>query len=170
MRRFTKPPSGSIRDLISMPALLRFFTLQVKQLAVLYRALLHDSNITVLILHHRDCGLNPFSLQLLHVFAMNLGRFLVHGDHRPQRIAKPVMAVFWTVTTHGEMAHLSLAGIKMTVPHKVSRRIDRADAEFMAHPRLAILPEHHVAFTLGDDNHGAGTVAVKGAARAWRKF
>src|SRR5262245_18369905 len=138
------------------------FTLQVKQLAVLCRApLLHDSNITVLILHHRDCGLNSFSLQLLHVFAMNLGRLLDHGDHRPQRITKPVVAFFRTVTTHSEMAHGCLAGIKMTMPHEVARRIDRADAEFMAHPRLAVLPEHDVAFTLGDDNHGAGTVAMK---------
>src|SRR5262245_56617273 len=40
----------------------------------------------------------------------------------------------------------------------------------MAHPRLAVLPEHDVALALGDDNHGAGTVAVKGTARTRRKF
>src|SRR5262245_17950568 len=101
---------------------------------------------------------------------MNLGRFLVHGDHCPERIAKPVVAVFRTVTPNGKVAHGSLAGIEMTVPHEVSRRIDGADVELVAHPRLTVPPEHHVALTLGDDDHGARTVAVKSAARARRKF
>src|SRR4029434_7975091 len=101
---------------------------------------------------------------------MNLGRVLVHRDHRPERIAKPVVAVFWTVTPHGKVAHGSLAGIEMTVPHEVSRRIDGADVKLVAHPGLTVLPEQHVALTLGDDDHGAGTMAVKSAARPRRKF
>src|SRR5207244_11357329 len=88
----------------------------------------------------------------------------------PQRVVDEVLAVFRTVPPHGEEAHASVDGIETTVPHKVSRRIDRTDAELVAYPRLAVLPEHHVALTLGDDDNGSGTVAVKSAAGPRRKF
>src|SRR5262245_37382885 len=168
MRRFTRPPSGSIRDLISIRILLRFSRFREEHCRIAFW--IHYSIIPVLVLYHRDCGFNSFARQLLHVVAMNLGRLLVHGNHRPKRIAKPVVAVFRTVTPHGKVTHGSLAGIEMTVPHEVSRRIDGADAELVAHPRLTVLPEHDIALTLGDDDHGTGTVTVKGAARARRKF
>ena len=42
--------------------------------------------------------------------------------------------------------------------------------KLVALPRLAILPEHHVPFSLRDDNHGARAVTVKGAPAAGGKL
>src|SRR6266481_3965839 len=75
---------------------------------------------SVLVLYHRDCGFNSFSRQLLQILMVNLRWFFLHGDHRPQRIAKPVVAVFRTISPHGKVAHGSLTRIEVTMPHEVT--------------------------------------------------
>src|SRR5262245_41822271 len=101
---------------------------------------------------------------------MDLGSFLFHGNHRPQRVAKAIMTVLGAVSPYGKVAHGSLPGIEVTVPHEIARRIDRSNPEVMARSWLAILPEHHVTRSLSDDDHGSRTVAMKSAAAPRRKF
>src|SRR5205823_2655702 len=101
---------------------------------------------------------------------MNLGRLFVHRDHRPQRITKAIVTVLGTVAPDGKVTHASLAGIEVTVPHEIIRRVDRSLAEIVALPFLAVFPKHHIAFALSDDNDRSGAVAVEGAAASRRKL
>src|SRR5207245_8211582 len=101
---------------------------------------------------------------------MNLGRLFVHRDHRPQRITKTIVTVLGTVAPDGKVAHASLAGIEVTVPHEIIRRIDRSLAEIVALPFLAVFPKHNIAFVLSDDNERYRAVAVEGDVESRRKL
>ena len=72
-----------------------------------------------LILHHLHGGLHRSIPENLDIFPLDLGRFFVHRDHRPERIAKAVVAVFRAVAAHGEVPHGPFAGIEVAVPHEI---------------------------------------------------
>src|SRR5207237_8774773 len=100
---------------------------------------------------------------ILSLFAVNLGMRFLHRDHRPQRVTKTIVTVLGTVAPDGKVTHASLAGIEVTVPHEIIRRVDRSLVEIVALPFLAVFPKHHIAFALSDDNDRSGAVAVEGA-------
>src|SRR5258705_5067350 len=126
--------------------------------------------IACLIFHHRHRGFHTFFLEYIDVFAVNVRWLFIHRDHRPERIAKAVMAVLRTVAAHGKVAHGAATGIEVAVPHEIVWRINRADLKWMELAFFAVLPQHDVTFALRNDDHRAWSVAMKGTAATRRKL
>src|SRR4029077_3294981 len=105
-----------------------------------------------------------------HVLSVNFRRFVLHGDHGPQGIAKAIVTVLGTIPANCKMPHGSFSSIEVTVPHEIVWRVHRSFVKIVALSFFAVLPEHHITFPLSNNNDRSRSVPVKRAATSWRKL